>query len=211
MNCCGRKSGSCSAPITFGIRVIAVVLICLRSVDVEKKESTAATKSVPTTSQEEDLLYQGATHDVKDKSQLLSLVKKYPDGIAVNELKDAYPNVLEDLQALKSSEDIWLLSNSNDNTKVAYPNDFKSGIKVDEEFKALFRDIDIPSNMLDVEKEVRKIGLKPATNTAEKEAAALMHGIPSKPQEKKKKKQEISKRTKVTNFHLPELLQGFRN
>ncbi|VVB12299.1 unnamed protein product [Arabis nemorensis] len=146
-----------------------------------------------------------ATHDVKDKSQLLSLVNKYPDGIIVNDLKDAYLNVLEDLQALKSSEDIWLLS-SNSKEYIAYPNDFKNEIKVDEEFKALFRDIDIPSNMLNVEKELLKIGLMPATNTAEREAAAQMHGISNKPKEKKKK-QEISKRTKVTNFHLPELLQ----
>ena len=39
-----------------------------------------------------------ATHDVNDKNQLLSLVRKYLDGIAVVDLKDAYPNVMEDLK-----------------------------------------------------------------------------------------------------------------
>ncbi|CAH8275953.1 unnamed protein product [Arabidopsis lyrata] len=147
-----------------------------------------------------------ATHDVKDKNQLLSLVSKYPDGIAVVDLKDAYPNVIEDLKALSASEDIWLLSNSQED--IAYPNNFKCEIKVDDEFKALFRDIDIPSDMLDVEKELLKIGLKPATNTAERRAAAQTHGISNKPKDKKKKKQEISKRTKLTNAHLPELFQS---
>lgn len=39
-----------------------------------------------------------AKHDVKDKNQLLSLIKKYPAGIAAVDLKDAYPNVMDDLQ-----------------------------------------------------------------------------------------------------------------
>ncbi|KAL1205302.1 hypothetical protein V5N11_011584 [Cardamine amara subsp. amara] len=147
-----------------------------------------------------------ATHDVKDKRQLLSLVNKYPNGIAVIDLKDAYPKVLEDLQALKASGEIWLLSNSQED--VAYPNDLKSEIQVDDDFKALFRDIDIPSDMLDVEKELLKIGLKPATNTAERRAAEQIHGISNKPKDKKKKKQEISKRTKLTNAHLPELFKS---
>lgn len=39
-----------------------------------------------------------AEHNVNNKSELLSLINKYPDGIAANDLKDAYPNVMEDLQ-----------------------------------------------------------------------------------------------------------------
>ncbi|XP_010449190.1 PREDICTED: transcription initiation factor IIE subunit beta [Camelina sativa] len=147
-----------------------------------------------------------ATHDVKDKSQLRSLVYKYPDGIAVVDLKDAYPNVMEDLKALSESKDIYLLSNSQED--IAYPNDFNCEIAVDDEFKVLFRDIDIPSDMLDVEKDLLKIGLKPATNTAERRAAAQIHGISNKSKDKKKKKQEISKRTKLTNAHLPELFKS---
>lgn len=44
-----------------------------------------------------------AKHDVKDKNQLLSLIKKYPAGIAAVDLKDAYPNVMDDLQVLLGS------------------------------------------------------------------------------------------------------------
>lgn len=61
--------------------------------------------------------------------------------------------------------------------------------------------------MLDIEKDLQKNGMKPATNTARRRAMAYVHGIPPKPKSKKKKR-EISKRTKLTNAHLPEL---FRN
>lgn len=37
-------------------------------------------------------------HDLKDKSQLLKLIRKFPEGIAVIDLKDAYPSVMDDLQ-----------------------------------------------------------------------------------------------------------------
>ncbi|EOA19136.1 hypothetical protein CARUB_v10007807mg [Capsella rubella] len=148
-----------------------------------------------------------ATHDVMDKSQLLSLVNKYPNGIDVADLKDAYPNVMEDLQALKDSDDIFWLTSKYTVSKegIAYPNDIKYPFQVDNEFKALFCDMDIPNDMMDVEKELWKIGLKPATNTAERRAAEQLHGISNKPKDKKKKKQEITKRTKITNSHLPEL------
>ncbi|KAJ0239265.1 hypothetical protein HA466_0229450 [Hirschfeldia incana] len=148
-----------------------------------------------------------AEHNVNDKNELLSLINKYPDGIAASELKDAYPNVMDDLQALKASEDIWLLSNSQED--IAYPNDFKCEITVDEDFKALFRDTEVPNDFLEVEKELKKYGLKPVTDTEARRAAEQRYGIVmSKPKHKKKRKQEITKRTKLTNAHLPELFQG---
>ncbi|KAG2266291.1 hypothetical protein Bca52824_073370 [Brassica carinata] len=49
------------------------------------------------------------------------------------------------------------------NAKVYYmrgvPNDFKPQVEVDDEFKSMLQDIDIPSNLLDVEKELFKICL----------------------------------------------------
>lgn len=147
-------------------------------------------------------------HDLKDKRQLLDLVRKYPEGIAVFDLKDAYPSVLEDLQALKSTGQIWLLSNLDSQEDIAYPNDPKvPPIKVDDELKLLFRGIELPRDMVDIEKDLQKNGMKPATNTARRKAMAQVQGIvPSKP--KTKKKREISKRTKLTNAHLPELFQN---
>jgi transcription initiation factor TFIIE subunit beta len=39
-------------------------------------------------------------HDLNGKDQLLYLIRKYPEGLPVVEVKDAYPTVLEDLQVI---------------------------------------------------------------------------------------------------------------
>ncbi|EYU29730.1 hypothetical protein ABFS82_01G077700 [Erythranthe guttata] len=148
-------------------------------------------------------------HDLKDKGQLLVLIRKFPEGIAVIDLKDSYPAVMDDLQALKASGQIWLLSNFDSQEDIAYPNDPRAVIKVDDDLKQLFRGIELPRDMLDIERDLQKNGMKPATNTAKRRAMAQIHGIDTKPKTKKKKN-EISKRTKLTNAHLPELFQHLK-
>uniref|UniRef100_A0A7N0TD83 TFA2 Winged helix domain-containing protein n=1 Tax=Kalanchoe fedtschenkoi TaxID=63787 RepID=A0A7N0TD83_KALFE len=150
-----------------------------------------------------------AKHEVKEKQELLHLVRKYPEGIAVIDLKDAYPNVEEDLQVLKAAGDIWLLCEDS-KEEIAYPNDPRVQIKVDDDLKELFRGIELPRDMLDIEKDLAKNGMKPVTNTAQRRARVQNLGLPSKPKTKKKK-HEISKRTKLTNAHLPELFQNLNN
>lgn len=110
------------------------------------------------------------------------------------------------LQALKAAGQVWLLSNFDSQEDIAYPNDPRVPIKVDEDLRDFYRQIELPRDMLDIEKDLAKNGFKPATNTAKRRAAAQIHGIVQKPKSKKKK-QEISKRTKLTNAHLPELFQ----
>ncbi|MED6150686.1 hypothetical protein PIB30_074750 [Stylosanthes scabra] len=149
-------------------------------------------------------------HDVRDKSQLIYLIRKFPEGIAVIDLKDAYPTVMEDLQGLKAAGQIWLLSNFDSQEDIAYPNDPRVPIKVDDDLKQLFRGIELPRDMLDIERDLQKNGMKPATNTAKRRSAAQMQGITPKAKPKAKKT-EISKRTKLTNAHLPELFQKLKD
>ncbi|XP_028804735.1 uncharacterized protein LOC114759686 [Neltuma alba] len=146
-------------------------------------------------------------HDLKEKSQLLYLIRKFPEGIPVIDLKDSYPTVMGDLQALKAAGQIWLLSNFDSQEDIAYPNDPRVLIKVDDDLKQLFRGVELPHDMLDVEKDLQKNGMKPATNTAKRRSAAQIQGISTK-SKTKKKKNEITKRTKLTNSHLPELFQN---
>jgi len=154
-----------------------------------------------------EFAYVQSKHDLKGKDQLLVLIRKFPEGLAVVEAKDAYPNVLEDLQALKATGEVWLLSNMDSQEDIVYPNDPKAKIKVDDDLKQLFREIELPRDMVDIEKELQKNGIKPMTNTAKRRAAAQINGV--KPKAKPKKKQrEITKRTKLTNAHLPELFQN---
>ncbi|KAK7850762.1 general transcription factor iie subunit 2 [Quercus suber] len=145
-------------------------------------------------------------HDLRDKEQLLYLIRKFVWGIAVIDLKDAYPTVMEDLQALKAAGQIWLLSNFDSQEDIAYPNDPRVPIKVDDDLKQLFLGIELPRDMIDIERDLQKNGMKPATNTAQRRASSEVQGMSSKPKPKKKK-HEITKRTKLTNAHLPELFR----
>ncbi|KAF8011053.1 hypothetical protein BT93_J1614 [Corymbia citriodora subsp. variegata] len=128
-------------------------------------------------------------HDVKDKNY-------YMEGIKVVDLKDAYPTVMEDLQALKAAGQVWLLSNFDSREDIAYLNDPKVPLKVDDDVKQLFRCIELHWDMIDIKKDLHKNELKPSTNTVQRRLAAQTHGISQKPK-LKKKKHEISKRTKL--------------
>ncbi|KAL6596357.1 hypothetical protein ACP70R_047721 [Stipagrostis hirtigluma subsp. patula] len=144
--------------------------------------------------------FDGKRYSYKDN--LLSLIRKYPDGLAAVEIMDAYPSVLEDLQALKASGDVWWLSCTDSQEGIMYPNDPRSKCRFDDDLKQLYREIELPRDMLDIEKELRKIGEKPATDTAKRRAAAQILGAPPKPKSKKKQR-GITSRTKLTNLQPP--------
>ncbi|KAL3700350.1 hypothetical protein R1sor_018372 [Riccia sorocarpa] len=146
-------------------------------------------------------------HDVKNKQELLVLIRKVPEGIPMGDLKDSYPGVVNDAQELKASGDVWLLMNSDSQEDIVYPNDPKAKIKIDEDLKQLIRSIEIPREFIDVERELTKAGLKPATNTARREAQKGALRNAQLTASKKTKKRRETKRTKYTNAHLPELFQ----
>jgi len=147
-------------------------------------------------------------HDLKNKDELLVLVRKLPEGVPMGDLKDSYPGIAADVQELKASGKVWVLMNSDSQEDIVYPNDPKIVIKVDDDLKQLIRGIDTPREFMDVERELQKAGMKPATNSARREAMA---GVPRSqiPKPQKKKRRE-SKRTKYTNAHLPELFKSIQ-
>ena len=105
-------------------------------------------------------------------------------------------------QALKSSGDIYCLSGEQDNV---YPNDPRSRLELDAELKKLFHEVKLPKDMLDIEKELRRNGEKPVTDTAKRRAAEQIHGRVPKPKKGRKKPRGITGRTRITNVHLPGL------
>ncbi|XVF67616.1 hypothetical protein PTKIN_Ptkin10aG0135600 [Pterospermum kingtungense] len=150
-----------------------------------------------------------AKHNVKNKHELFVLIRKYIEGIAVIDLKDANPKVMDDLQALKAAGEIWLLSNFDSEEDIAFP---RVVLKVDDDLKKLFRSIDFPQDMLDVEEYLLKNGMKPATKHGKRRADAQVQGISSKPKPKpKQKNKNFSKKAKLTNAHLPELFLKLKN
>jgi len=149
------------------------------------------------------------THVLTGRDQLYNLIKNQEYGIAVEELKDAYPSVLEDLQALKASGDVWWLSGTNSQEDTAHFNDPRFRITVDSDLNQLFRGTELPRDMLDIEQELKKIGETPLTDTAKRRALAEISGAASKSKSKARKKQRgITSRIRLTNRHLPELFEN---
>ncbi|KAF9602606.1 hypothetical protein IFM89_030212 [Coptis chinensis] len=219
-------------------RVIALLLVerkaftpeeinerCCVDVKANKSVFESLTNNIKVTYEGGHFSYK-SMHDVKDKDQLLSLIQVFPDGIPVVELKDAYSTVKEDLEVSQKPftrisltlhlvyfpgpEGHWevYLLNLDSQSGIVYPDDPKVQIAVDDDLMLLFQGIELPRDMIDIEKDLQKNGMRPATNTARRRAIGEVHGIASKPKPKpKKKKQGLSKRTKLTNAHLPELFQ----
>ncbi|XP_058210262.1 uncharacterized protein LOC131322801 [Rhododendron vialii] len=140
-------------------------------------------------------------HGLEDKDQVLKFIRTFPNGIDVDEVKDAYPTVMEDIQAMKAAGEIWLLSDKKKET-IAYPNDLRVTINVDDDLKQLFREIELPHDMLDIEEDLVKNGMKPATDTVKRRMALALIAN----SEPKKKVIDFSKK-KLTNSHLPELFK----
>ncbi|KAL5718411.1 hypothetical protein ACHQM5_011315 [Ranunculus cassubicifolius] len=149
-------------------------------------------------------------HSVNNKAELLSLIKKeFCEGVAVTELEEVYPTVMEDLQALKASREIWIVPQNRSKEKIAYPDDLHDSILVDDDLKCLFREIDLPQDMIDIEKDLKKNRMIPATDTAKRQVVArASHGTVAKSKQERKERR-LSKRTKLTNAHVPELWKYF--
>ncbi|XP_039145667.1 uncharacterized protein LOC120282903 [Dioscorea cayenensis subsp. rotundata] len=147
-------------------------------------------------------------HDLKGKAELLSLIRKFPDGIAVVDVKDAYPTIMEDLKALKAADQIWIVTNMDSKEDIAYPNNPKVMMTVDDDLKQMFRGIELPKDMVDIEKELQMAGMKPATNSTQRRAVAQI--LIKNTQPKPRKCRQLNRRSKLTNAHLPELFPGYQ-
>ena len=115
-------------------------------------------------------------HDLKSKQDLLFLIRKVPEGVPTEDLEHAYSGILTDFQDRKASGQVWLLMNNESQEDIAYHNDSKVRMKVDDDVKVLFRSIEKPTEFV-VERELQKAGMKPATNTVKRKAVTLVKGV----------------------------------
>lgn len=103
-----------------------------------------------------------------------------------------------------------MLSGTNSQEDTAHFNDRKYKITIDNDLKQLYREVELPRDMLDIEKELKKCGEKPLTDTVKRRAAAQkMDGAASKSKTRKKKR-GLRSNSRVTNFHLPELFKNLQ-
>ncbi|CAI7904991.1 unnamed protein product [Closterium sp. NIES-53] len=103
-----------------------------------------------------------AKHELAGRDDLLRLIREHKDGIPMGDVRDSYSGVAAHVQELRALGQAWVLFNADSGDEVLFPNDPRIAIKVDPDIRALFRRIDLPRDLTDLEKELQRCGQNPA-------------------------------------------------
>lgn len=151
-----------------------------------------ALQSNPKISYEDGWFSYKPPYSVKNIHELQDLINKTPEGIEVNELKDCYKTVEDDVKKLLEQRDVLVVQNADTKSDNVYPNDPRYRIAVADEFKKVWLSITLPDEV-DLEREMKAAGVK----LVEEEEEKAPRKLPSK-KEKKNKKRIV----KYTNVHI---------
>ncbi|CAI5532416.1 unnamed protein product [Closterium sp. Naga37s-1] len=103
-----------------------------------------------------------AKHELAGRDDLLRLIREHKDGIPMGDVRDSYSGVAHHVQELRALGQAWVLFNADSGDEVLFPNDPRIAIHVDPDIRALFRRIDLPRDLTDLEKELQRCGHTPA-------------------------------------------------
>ncbi|GJP70483.1 hypothetical protein CLOP_g1419 [Closterium sp. NIES-67] len=181
-------------------QVEAVTLVDLTT----SRELQASLRTNPKVAVDGNKYIYKAKHDLAGRDDLLRLIREHKDGIPLGDVRDSYGAVLQHVAELRAAGQAWVLFNSDSGDEVLFPNDPRIAIRVDPDIRALYRRIDIPRDLTDLEKELQRCGHHPAM-PAVRRLQALEGAMTAQTQKPKVKRKRESKRTKYTNNHLPEL------
>ena len=144
-----------------------------------------------------------AKHDVLCKEDVLELVNSTPDGLAIDEIVDAYVKAKDDAIALAEEDDaVIMLTNTETKKKVLFRKQPEYEVDLSEDFVGSCHDIEIPEYDVDFDKALRREGIEPTPRP--------VYDLGPAPEvEKKKKKRAVNfERMNVTNAHMPELFKA---
>ena len=89
-----------------------------------------------------------AAHVLRDKKQLYAHLMRAPEGVYAGSLKDAYPDVAEDIAALRSEGLIWTLPSVDvGGDEVLYPREERPMIRVSPDVAALWHEVTVRSSL----------------------------------------------------------------
>lgn len=146
-------------------------------------------------------------YNVRNAPQLLALLdaQTASHGLIVKDLKEGWPNCLEELDRLEKEGHILLIRNrKDDRPKTVWPSSFKDATVVDKEFVDIYLDAKIPGRD-QLPRELESLGLKPTS-------VDPMTVVHKKPGDASKQKKPKTRRHKVTNTHMGQLKDlGLRN
>ncbi|TPX10237.1 uncharacterized protein E0L32_001434 [Thyridium curvatum] len=141
---------------------------------------------------------------VKDKTSLLNYLQKLTDarGVTVKDLKDGWPTCEDALTELEKEHKILVVRTKKDNhPKMVWLDDASLHHGVDDEFRALWGKVNVPS-IDDIVHKLSAVGQKP---TSEDPRLKVVDA----PKEKKQKKRIQRRPGKTTNAHMNHLLKDF--
>lgn len=143
------------------------------------------------------------THAIMDKEDLLHFLKRHPTGISSADIKDSYKGILEDCRQLKEDGKVYMIHNIETDVDIIFPDDERfSHIKVDQDIVDLYRQLDLPTNPVDLQSALSDANIKSATANRVRKVIQV-----AAPEKKERKKRAFNQRF-VTNQHLPELFMG---
>eukprot|EP00741_Cyanophora_paradoxa_P013180 tig00000178_g12733.t1 len=137
-------------------------------------------------------------HTVLNKDDIVRLLARNPDGIPIEELEDAYPNVEKDIDELLQIREIFGILNAETKKKTLYFSnylEYKNVMEIDIDIRSLWNDVKYkmpPAIDLDKEMKLAKLSLM-------KQDEAVVDG------KKKKQRKKRERKIKLTNTHLSEI------
>ncbi len=147
---------------------------------------------------------------VENSNDILQLCSNEPSGVLGSDLRDAYPNAGLDLDALISDQKVVRIfregrKEQHDDYEVIYSMDnVYSGVVVDEDIRELWKNIEIPKTIAELEAKLR--ANKQETVSVQDDSGPVV-------QQKKKKLANKSSKISVrfTNTHKSDQLRKFIN
>lgn len=143
-----------------------------------------------------------AKHEVMCKEDVLELVNATPDGLAIDEIADAYVKAVEDAVSLAEVDgSVIMLTNTETKKRVLFRKQPEYEVQVNDEFVAGYHEVEIPEHDVDFDKALRREGIEPTPRP--------VFDLGPLPDVKSKKKRAVNfERMNVTNVHMPELFKA---
>jgi len=129
---------------------------------------------------------------LKTREDLFELISKTVAGILLDDIKDSYKDVEEDVKTLIDTRKILRIVNIDTKQAVLFPNDPRFVMNISPEFQQLWTSVKIPDD-IDLEKEMAKANLPMMKQEARKRPGP------------KSRKQNKQRKVKLTNTHLQDI------
>lgn len=130
--------------------------------------------------------------DVCERKNLETLLRSRLGGVLLDDIKDAYPTVEQDIEELIENELIWKITNTETKQDVLYWHDKSLDVEIDERLRKMWHEIKMPTTDGIFAAELVSRGL------AKEEKKGVVTSLRSKRPAASRKR----RRVKVTNTHL---------